>query len=121
MVVQYSIVFISCIASIAIVCFWIFCIYNECRRICNNNYCGYIIFIRQNRENDLENNIDTESSMKFNPLFISDNKHLKSDKCTICLEHVNNIPLVCGHVFHNKCITKWLDKHKTCPNCREKL
>ena len=26
--------------------------------------------------------------------------------------------LTCGHVFHSTCISNWLNKHETCPNCR---
>ena len=43
----------------------------------------------------------------------------KSGVCTICLENVKNSPMQCGHVFHNKCIKKWLKENDTCPNCRE--
>ena len=41
--------------------------------------------------------------------------------CTICLEDVRSFPLECGHVFHNKCILKWLKDNDTCPNCRMEL
>lgn len=41
--------------------------------------------------------------------------------CTICLEEVRSVPLECGHVFHNKCILKWLQDNDTCPNCRMEL
>ena len=26
--------------------------------------------------------------------------------------------LICNHMFHDKCIRKWLSKNKTCPVCR---
>lgn len=45
----------------------------------------------------------------------------KSGVCTICLENVNNSPMECGHVFHTKCINKWLKNNDTCPNCRMEL
>lgn len=38
--------------------------------------------------------------------------------CSICLNEVFTIPLECGHVFHTKCINKWLEQNNTCPNCR---
>ena len=28
------------------------------------------------------------------------------------------IILKCNHIFHNQCITKWLNNNNTCPNCR---
>ncbi|KAL2751565.1 E3 ubiquitin-protein ligase TRAIP-like [Vespula maculifrons] len=27
----------------------------------------------------------------------------------------------CGHVFHFECLTQWLERSKTCPQCREKV
>lgn len=45
----------------------------------------------------------------------------KSGVCTICLENVNNSPMECGHIFHTKCIKKWLKENDTCPNCRVEL
>lgn len=41
--------------------------------------------------------------------------------CTICLEDVRSVPLECSHVFHDKCINKWLKDNDTCPNCRMEL
>lgn len=50
------------------------------------------------------------------------------DTCSICFENV--LPLdggqlkMCGHTFHNTCLTKWLSyksDEKTCPCCRNKL
>lgn len=26
--------------------------------------------------------------------------------------------IVCGHVFHSKCLEEWLRRNATCPNCR---
>ena len=41
------------------------------------------------------------------------------DTCSICLEAcVSGVELECHHVFHKKCIEKWLDTKMTCPNCR---
>jgi hypothetical protein len=46
-------------------------------------------------------------------------------KCTICLmelsEGTDVILLPCEHIFHEKCITKWLKVHNTCPLCRYEL
>ena len=47
--------------------------------------------------------------------------------CIICLESLSGriIPTIyrlhCGHIFHPKCIGKWLEQsalHTTCPTCR---
>lgn len=29
--------------------------------------------------------------------------------------------VVCGHIFHRRCIEKWLADVKTCPNCRTRV
>lgn len=45
-----------------------------------------------------------------------------TESCSICLENfVQNAKVnktVCNHIYHEKCIDNWLDKHETCPNCR---
>lgn len=42
--------------------------------------------------------------------------------CNICTETFFNSKDIfstkCGHVFHQICLRKWLDKSKTCPDCR---
>lgn len=46
------------------------------------------------------------------------------DACSICLETVNyGIHTDCGHVFHNKCLERWIRSSvgfncATCPLCR---
>lgn len=43
--------------------------------------------------------------------------------CSICLDHLSseteNRILPCGHVFHHKCIYKWIEKHKKCCSCSQ--
>uniref|UniRef100_A0A6P6Y203 RING-type E3 ubiquitin transferase n=1 Tax=Dermatophagoides pteronyssinus TaxID=6956 RepID=A0A6P6Y203_DERPT len=50
------------------------------------------------------------------------NQACESDVCSICLDRfcVNIIVrrLPCLHVFHIKCIDKWLKQNKKCPICR---
>ncbi|CAB3233839.1 unnamed protein product [Arctia plantaginis] len=45
--------------------------------------------------------------------------------CTICSDHVNkneNIFVTkCGHLFHDHCLVQWLERSKTCPQCRNKV
>eukprot|EP00697_Spironema_sp_BW2_P013675 gnl/Spiro4/3895_TR1927_c0_g1_i1.p2 gnl/Spiro4/3895_TR1927_c0_g1~~gnl/Spiro4/3895_TR1927_c0_g1_i1.p2 ORF type:complete len:196 (+),score=50.07 gnl/Spiro4/3895_TR1927_c0_g1_i1:86-589(+) len=42
--------------------------------------------------------------------------------CQICLEDLKAgdraKKLPCSHMFHDKCISKWFDEHRTCPVCR---
>ena len=56
-----------------------------------------------------------------------DNKLIyKNEKiCSICLENIlyknDIIKTKCNHIFHTKCIEKWLSKQNTCPICRDKI
>ena len=43
--------------------------------------------------------------------------------CLICQEDINFCHeemsvLNCGHLFHKKCLQKWLDTNSTCPECK---
>ncbi|GIY21690.1 e3 ubiquitin-protein ligase TRAIP [Caerostris extrusa] len=42
--------------------------------------------------------------------------------CVICTDLYDTgkdiVTIPCGHVFHFKCLTKWIDRSKTCPQCR---
>ena len=49
-------------------------------------------------------------------------KEEEGDKCVICFEvllAVHHLQLECGHVFHDKCIRRWLREKSTCPTCRD--
>ncbi|GIY60242.1 hypothetical protein CDAR_220871 [Caerostris darwini] len=42
-------------------------------------------------------------------------------KCSVCLDtsrRKNMKYLPCSHVFHRKCINRWLKKNRRCPICR---
>ena len=43
-----------------------------------------------------------------------------TEDCSICLENTtrDDTQLICGHVFHDRCLNEWLDEHTTCPVCR---
>ena len=46
-----------------------------------------------------------------------------SVSCCICHEDINFCEeeisvLLCGHLFHQSCIGKWLNTSSTCPECR---
>ena len=48
------------------------------------------------------------------------------DKCSICLEEfVSEIEEVarkpCSHVYHTRCIIKWLEFNHLCPLCRFRM
>jgi len=47
--------------------------------------------------------------------------HLKDAACSICLceyeegETLSKLP--CGHIYHDNCITAWVERHVRCPLC----
>lgn len=51
-----------------------------------------------------------------------DTCYIHSDECSICFHRLGsgNQPskLVCGHLFHEDCISRWLDINGKCPICR---
>jgi hypothetical protein len=44
-------------------------------------------------------------------------------ECSICREDYENgdrlAKLPCGHKFHSKCVTSWINRTQSCPMCRE--
>lgn len=51
--------------------------------------------------------------------------HLPVEECAVCYEAITNrslIKLNCSHIFHAKCLKKWVNSdHLTCPMCRAAL
>ena len=52
-------------------------------------------------------------------------KPKEEEKCSICLENLENIDIkktTCNHFFHKECIYEWINNNKnTCPLCRENI
>ena len=50
---------------------------------------------------------------------------ITGSECSICLENIRplySLSVRCGHVFHNKCINKWIiHGGNSCPMCRTKF
>ncbi|KAG8376045.1 hypothetical protein BUALT_Bualt09G0022800 [Buddleja alternifolia] len=47
-------------------------------------------------------------------------------ECAVCLSKFEDIEILrllpkCKHAFHIDCIDQWLEKHSTCPLCRQKV
>ena len=55
---------------------------------------------------------------------LKDLKFITSE-CAICLDPIKNEQkcriLSCFHVFHANCITSWLIKTSSCPNCKKEF
>jgi hypothetical protein len=47
---------------------------------------------------------------------------LPIEECSVCYESItkrNGITLQCNHIFHAKCVKRWISSnHTTCPYCR---
>ena len=65
-----------------------------------------------------------KNKLKISTVDSNDEEKLLNE-CTICIEkykkHEKIITLDCNHEFHSKCIKKWLNLKKSCPNCRENI
>lgn len=47
-------------------------------------------------------------------------------ECSVCLSKFQDVEILrllpkCKHAFHIDCIDQWLEKHSTCPLCRQKI
>jgi hypothetical protein len=55
----------------------------------------------------------------------SEKGELEFPSCSVCLTDIGKdqpttlVP--CGHMFHDECISKWLNMHNSCPVCRYEL
>lgn len=45
--------------------------------------------------------------------------------CTICSDLINQSESIyvtkCGHIFHHHCLIQWIERSKSCPQCRNKV
>lgn len=68
-----------------------------------------------------KNNIILDQ-LKTNKIDNVNNLHNENKRCCICLQDFkkndNAIFLPCFHLFHRKCISKWLDNKEICPLCK---
>lgn len=102
------------------------------------------LFIRFNPASEINNMItnitpDTSSDNNITNLISRDIVNIKDlnknseliisekldDKCSICLEKYKEKEILrklsCEHIFHYKCIDKWLENQYKCPICRNVL
>jgi len=48
--------------------------------------------------------------------------YISSKSCAICMDLISNpIMLECTHIFCGKCLMKWINTNKNCPNCRTNI
>jgi len=109
----------------------------------NNNYRNdknLGDYYQEELENEVEeeenDNNDNENLMKKRANFILEMdefqyKHIlkyssrKEDNCTICLQKFKGTDIIkefcCKHIFHKKCLLKWLKTSNLCPLCKHNL
>ena len=88
----------------------------------NMNFDDYII---NNVINNVINNyLYQDIIIPHKITFTSDIKYV-GETCSICAECVENVDTMavssCSHVFHQACISKWNERSKKCPNCRQDM
>ena len=105
----------------------------------NNNEENLGDYYQEELENEVEeeeNENDNENLMKKRANFILEMdefqyKHIlkyssrKEDSCTICLQKFKGTDIIkefcCKHIFHKKCLLKWLKTSNNCPLCKHNL
>eukprot|EP00124_Ichthyophonus_hoferi_P002615 Ihof_evm3s186 gene=Ihof_evmTU3s186 len=49
-------------------------------------------------------------------------KNTDVNECVVCMEEFHEgeelVSMPCKHVFHETCLSPWLQQHNTCPTCR---
>lgn len=75
-------------------------------------------------EESEEDNSDRSGLVNFDKLnkFVVTKSNKPADDCSICLDSFkcrqHSRRLHCSHIFHKKCIDRWLTKNTHCPVCR---
>nr|CAB3265651.1 RING finger protein 24 [Phallusia mammillata] len=79
-------------------------------------FCCYLARLRRHRAKDKGYKKVVLNKNKDNAL-----QDTKNETCPVCLEDFKNKDVLaicaCHHVFHKKCLSKWLDLRPTCPMC----
>lgn len=75
----------------------------------------------ENTQKSLKRQIDVDESSCCLKKYKHDTEKESFPTCIICYEQIKNKKrtLRCRHVFHKKCLARWIDEDKnSCPTCR---
>lgn len=69
------------------------------------------------------NHLGQDLTNALNSWYIFKHEEPLEDNCSICCEKGNKktVKTSCGHIFHKKCLNKWLEEKQECPLCRTKF
>ena len=94
------------------------------------NEVGEVLSRTLSKKNDLKETlkslgVEQVSLSEILPKYKKNSKELIGKECTICQdvykEREYSRKLKCGHMFHKKCIDRWLKQNPSCPICRHDL
>ncbi|CAD8050197.1 unnamed protein product [Paramecium sonneborni] len=113
------IIVLSTILSVATICF-IFCIIkSKCYKKQNGQKKSELKYEIKNVPSLIEKFFP---SQEFLALRNKCEKFITLNQCLICLDiFYDESPVrvtYCNHIFHTSCFDKWMNIHKSCPNCR---
>lgn len=94
--VLFCVYIISCIFSIFLLCLIHYNDYSSNISVVNHHYMNSFLI----------------------PIILNNNQ---TEECCICLDNDNIYEwsiLPCGHKYHTKCVSEWLNTNQTCPICR---
>ncbi|XP_076812702.1 RING finger protein 24-like isoform X2 [Clavelina lepadiformis] len=87
--------------------------------LCFAFFC-YLLRLRRQRTKTKGYRKVVLNKNKDNPL-----QETKNETCPVCLEDFKNKEVLaicpCCHVFHKKCLCKWLQHRPTCPMCMSQI
>ncbi|XP_066276944.1 RING finger protein 24-like isoform X2 [Branchiostoma lanceolatum] len=90
-------------------------------------FCCYLVRCILSELPNLENVLRREARLErgYKKITYKKKKCSSNETCAVCLEDFKLMEEIglcpCGHAFHRKCISKWLEIRNTCPMCNSQV